>query len=252
MLAVGAALAVLGPYGSFAMGPLATRLAYWIPAALGGYLIVRPTVIVAARAAERLDLPPTAGLAAGVLVAAAPMTLFIWWLNGRGFADFPTLEGWLQLYAQIAIIGAVVTLLFFLLERTPATSEGTVEAKPATVHPSLSAPNSADPSPTSEPAFLARLPPHLRGDLLALEMEDHYVRAHAPGGSALILLRLRDAVAELDGVEGLRVHRSWWVARDAVESVAQDGRNVRLKLRGGLEAPVARASVSVLRAAGWL
>ena len=38
-----------------------------------------------------------------------------------------------------------------------------------------------------------------------------------------------------------------------VETQAQiDGRNLRLKLSNGLSAPVARASVATLRAAGWL
>jgi DNA-binding LytR/AlgR family response regulator len=59
-------------------------------------------------------------------------------------------------------------------------------------------------------------------------------------------------VAELDGVEGAQVHRSWWVARDAVEDVKREERNVRLVLPGGLEAPVSRARVAELKDAGWL
>ena len=83
-------------------------------------------------------------------------------------------------------------------------------------------------------------------------MEDHYVRAHTPHGSELILIPLRQAVDELAGVEGLRVHRSWWVARAAVEGAAEGGRNLRLRLRGGLTAPVARSAVAAVREAGWL
>lgn len=243
MLGVGAALAILGPFGSFAMGPLATRLAYWIPAALGGWLIFRPTTVLAGRAAQRLDFPEAVGHVAGVLVAAAPMTLFIRWLNNENPANRLPFETWLQLYVQIAVIGAVVTLLFALLSRPRVAAE-----------PVLPPSSDPVPAPVSAPAspFLERLPPHIRADLVALEMEDHYVRAHSPGASALILLRMRDAVAELDGVEGMRVHRSWWVARDAVEKVVQDRRNVRFLIRGGLEVPAARAGIPALRAAGWL
>jgi DNA-binding LytR/AlgR family response regulator len=50
----------------------------------------------------------------------------------------------------------------------------------------------------------------------------------------------------------MRVHRSWWVARDAVEQVEQDGRSLRLALRGGVQAPVARSMVPAVKAAGWL
>ncbi|MFC3712590.1 LytTR family DNA-binding domain-containing protein [Sphingoaurantiacus capsulatus] len=88
--------------------------------------------------------------------------------------------------------------------------------------------------------------------MLALEMEGHYVRAHTAAGSTLILMRMRDAVAELDGIDGMQVHRSWWVARSAVENAAQHGRSITLRLKGGIKAPVARNSVPALRAAGWL
>jgi DNA-binding LytR/AlgR family response regulator len=83
-------------------------------------------------------------------------------------------------------------------------------------------------------------------------MEDHYVRAHTVLGSEMILMRLRDAMAELDDVEGQQIHRSWWVARHAVEDVRRDGRNLRLVLPGGLEAPVARANVAALKEQGWI
>lgn len=245
MVAVGFALAAIGPYGSFAMGGYATRLAYWLPAALGGYAIVRPTVLLTAAAADRLSLFPTAGLAAGVLVASLPLSVFILWLGGGSWQRPPPFEGWLQLYIQVALIGGGVTLLFYLLER-PATDAAATpvetEAPPAV--PPLDVPVA--------PQFLKRLPPHLRTGLVALEMEDHYVRAYANGSSTLVLLRMSDAVAELAGVDGLRVHRSWWVARDAVEEIIPAGRSVGLKLRGGIMAPVSRSRLPALRAAGWL
>jgi DNA-binding LytR/AlgR family response regulator len=110
------------------------------------------------------------------------------------------------------------------------------------------APRSA---PVETRSFLDRLPPRLGRTLLCLQMEDHYVRAYTDRGSELILLPLKAAVAELDGA-GLQVHRSWWVARAAVTGAVQDGRNLKLKLVNGLEAPVSRASIAALREAGWL
>jgi DNA-binding LytR/AlgR family response regulator len=100
--------------------------------------------------------------------------------------------------------------------------------------------------------FLTRLPPRLGRDLLCLQMEDHYVRAHTAAGSDLILIPLHQAVAELQGLEGLQVHRSWWVSRSAVLEVERDGRSVRLKLRNGVSAPVSRRAVAALKAAAWI
>lgn len=106
-------------------------------------------------------------------------------------------------------------------------------------------------APPAATPFLDRLPAHLGRDLIALAMEDHYVRAHTPAGSTLILMRMRDAVAELAGMDGAQVHRSWWVSRSHVTGAQRDGRNVRLLLTGGIEAPVARGQIEPLQAAGW-
>ena len=78
------------------------------------------------------------------------------------------------------------------------------------------------------------------------------MRVHTALGSELVLMRLRDAMSHVAHIEGAQVHRSWWVARLAVEDVSREGRNVRLVLAGGLEAPVSRAQVSELKDAGWL
>jgi DNA-binding LytR/AlgR family response regulator len=65
-------------------------------------------------------------------------------------------------------------------------------------------------------------------------------------------MRLSDAIAELEGLEGAQTHRSWWVARDAVEEARRDGERVTLVLKGGAEAPVSRPNIRPLREAGWL
>jgi DNA-binding LytR/AlgR family response regulator len=63
---------------------------------------------------------------------------------------------------------------------------------------------------------------------------------------------MADAVAELEGVEGARTHRSWWVARAAVAAAAKaDGRAV-LTLKSGVAAPVSRTALPALRSEGWL
>ena len=64
-------------------------------------------------------------------------------------------------------------------------------------------------------------------------------------------MRLVDAIGELEGLEGAQTHRSWWVARDAVESARRDGDKVTLVLKGGAEAPVSRPNIKPLRDAGW-
>jgi hypothetical protein len=102
------------------------------------------------------------------------------------------------------------------------------------------------------PKFFAHLPTKLKGaELFAVEAEDHYLRLHTSLGQDLILMRLADAIEELEGVEGAQTHRSWWVARAAVTSAERfDGRAV-LTLKDGSEAPVSRGFAKALRTAGW-
>ena len=85
-----------------------------------------------------------------------------------------------------------------------------------------------------------------------MEAEDHYLRLHTSKGQDLILMRLSDAVAELEGIEGAQVHRSWWVARDAIaDAVRGDGR-ATLTLKDGAEVPVSRTYARLLRERDWI
>lgn len=67
----------------------------------------------------------------------------------------------------------------------------------------------------------------------------------------MILCRMEDAARELDGL-GLRVHRSWWVAADAVEGSDREGQRTLLRLTDGRRVPVGRSFRADLKAAGWL
>ncbi|TBR25014.1 MAG: LytTR family transcriptional regulator, partial [Reyranella sp.] len=102
------------------------------------------------------------------------------------------------------------------------------------------------------PDFLRRVPPALGRDLLALEMEDHYLRIHTTLGSDLVLMRLRDALAELGAERGQQVHRSWWVAEGAVASVDRSTGRLILILRNGLRVPVSKTYRDSVKEAGWV
>ncbi|MGD2134479.1 MAG: LytTR family DNA-binding domain-containing protein, partial [Maricaulaceae bacterium] len=110
----------------------------------------------------------------------------------------------------------------------------------------------ADGAAPGRAPFLDRLPSKLKGaQVLAVQAEDHYLRVHTSAGDDLILLRLSDAERELAPLDGLRVHRSWWVARDAVAEVDRAEGRMTLKLKNGLEAPVSRTYARAVREAGW-
>ncbi len=116
-----------------------------------------------------------------------------------------------------------------------------------------------DPPATNPPQhaggeirFLKRIPNAIAGDLLSLRTEDHYLRIHTTAGSDLILFRLKDALAELDGADGMQVHRSYWVAREAIEVIERKGRKTMLVLKDGQHVPVSVSFMPAVRNAGWL
>ncbi|WP_422055840.1 LytTR family DNA-binding domain-containing protein [Sphingomonas sp.] len=247
MVAIGVVLALIGPFGSFAAS-FGWRLLYWVPVIVAGYLIYRPIGAAASWLGHRLQLPIGPMWLVATLVATVPMTMLVWATGCSGICRPPeSIDRALIWYGQVLVIGGAVTFLLYL--RSP---RGAAAPLPAEERSPDSPPEPASAAAMPGSPFLDRLPPHLGTTLIALEMEDHYVRAHTAVGSDLILMRMRDAIGELAGVPGMQVHRSWWVAQTAVAAVERDGRNVRLELSNGLRAPVSRERVAALRETGWI
>lgn len=245
LLGAALVLALLGPFGTFADLTLTQRLAYWVGLIGLGGLAFELLTLAASRLLRERPEAWRALLAGVTLAVAAPMTLAVALLEKslRG-KDMLHPLGLAELFVYVLLVTLLVSAIPVWLE---LRDRGLLAAPTATAP----LPDQAPPPP-SEPTFLARLPARLGRDLLALEMEDHYVRAHTAEGSDLILMRLRDAIAELAGLDGMQVHRSHWVAAAAVSVVERkpDGKLV-LVLRNGLRVPVSRSHASAVREAGW-
>lgn len=93
---------------------------------------------------------------------------------------------------------------------------------------------------TFTPRFMRLLPDNLRGEVLYLEAELHYLSVVTERGKALILYNLRDAIADMGDVPGVQTHRAFWVRRDQVEGFSRNGRQGRVRMRNGEEVPVSR------------
>lgn len=227
---VGLLLAALGPFGSYLNDGPAARGGYWIASTLLGLALYGGAL----RTANRLAPPGHRGrwlaLVAATLLASVPEALVTRTVAFRLWPQLAGLSlGWPLWFAQTATLGLALTAVaLFVLHRSTASVQA-----------------------VAPPAVAARPADPLATDVLALHMEDHYVRVHTPGGSSLVLMPLGRAIEGMVA-PGLRVHRSWWVARHAVTSVEGTSRAMRLHLSNGVVAPVARTAVTHLKAAGWL
>ncbi len=239
---IGLLLGVLGPFGSFNGGPLEYRLVYWVAIMWIGLVMLSLVLRLTLRAAERIDLPIWFALSAGTAIGAAPLSLAAALFSARFWPEnHGHLSPLLQTYGETLAISEPCAFAYYFLVRR--------RLPPARIQPAAPGPVATPPAASR---LLDRLPPRLGRELLCLQMEDHYVRAHTDRGSDLILTPLKAALAELGDIEGLQVHRSWWVARRAVAGSVVSGRSHALRLINGLEVPVSRACVAKVRAKGWL
>lgn len=231
LLALGLLMAVLGPYGTLEVPP-AVRTLYWLLAIVGGGAIgIAMDLVLGSRIGGFWKR-----VLAVTLAMTPAVTLLVYGLN-LWLLDAPPGIRWLpRLSWQVFVIAFLVMAMRALLWRR------VVETR------TLFMP----PMPEAERAFRLRLSARRRtARLIALEAEDHYVRVHTDAGSELISMRFADALAEIAQAHGYRVHRSWWVAADAIVDVRWRRGSGEAHLQGALVAPVSRNHAAVLKQAGW-
>lgn len=237
---VGLLLGFAGPFGTYPALPTTTRYAFWL-----GSTVVGVVLAVAAEASLPLTRLRSGAVRIGAVAAisALPMTFVVAWTMslvqpGRFFTP-------LQLPALYAAVAAVQLLVTYAMKITVRTTDSAGAPDRASV---VAEPES-EPIPAAfPPALLSRLPPGIGSDIIALETEDHYLRVHTVEGSALILMRMADAVALLDPRLGAQVHRRWWVAQAAVVDVRTEGQKLSLCLIDKSLVPVGRTFSPAARA----
>ena len=147
------------------------------------------------------------------------------------FGGTPSLGGFLLLLPGMATILAALQLTLFSFEKSRGEQELQHEAP------------CYEPSVRTRSAFAESLPLPLRHSAIyALKAEDHYVRVHTEHGQALLRMRMSDAVAMLDGEDGVKPHRSWWVARAAIGSLLRQRSRIVIQIPDGTEVPVSRSA----------
>ncbi len=237
---VGLLLGFAGPFGSYPAFPTAIRYAFWLGLTAAGVVTA-----IAADAVLSLTRVRAGAIRIGAvaLVSALPMTFVVaWTMSLVQPGRFYTPQ---QLLALFWGVSAVQLLVVYATTAIAPTADGAEAPGRA---PALPEPGAEAIPPAFPSALLRRLPPGIGSDIIALETEDHYLRVHAVGGSALILMRMADAVALLDPRLGAQVHRRWWVAQTAVAGVRSEGQKLYLCLIDKSLVPVGRTFSAAARA----
>lgn len=226
--AIGVALGFLGPFGTYADLTPVERYSYWIGLTLLMWLQDLTAFWALRRADQVRALPIWFQAALAALIGAIPTTFEVAYVEGLlRVGDVLTPISLMETFWSVAAVSLAVF--------TPLAVLGESRRRGAPAAPELA----------------SRLPPQLDAGIIALSAEDHYLRVYTERGDTLIHYRFSDAVRAL-GAAGVQVHRSWWVAKNAVERIERESSRHVLVLTGGVRVPVSRTYGLAARQAGLI
>lgn len=225
-IALGVFLGFAGPFGSFQSLASPQRYAFWFGLVATGYGLAIATLQILRPAAAFARLPKVAAIVLVGLISTLPMMFVVAWALDVVFGRSTPPGQLVSLYLSVAAVQLIIA----------GIAAWPFLARPAPVAADLN----TDP-------FFERVPDRLGRDLLALEAQDHYLLVHTRRGSALIYMRLSEAVQILPPQLGFQAHRRWWVARREVAGLRRDGHQTLIELTGGLTVPVGRTYLAAVR-----
>jgi hypothetical protein len=240
-IAAGTLTTLAGPFGTYLSMGLIERAVYW-------YALIGASIIIAMPIRRYVDIvlsdhgfwPRSSCTTVLFTLIFTPFLIGVnWLLLGIQTTEFMPI--W-KIYLVVASVPLTVNPLVFIVLKIQR--EDVSETGSATLPAALTEPE--------RPRIFERLPERLGDDLLRLSVQDHFVCVHLAEGSETLRMRFGDAISEVDGIPGLRVHRSHWVAENAVAGHEFEAGKVILTLRDGSKIPVSRNYRADVEAAGLL
>jgi len=252
LLLLGAIFGLMQPAGSIALGRVGAIL-FWMLHAVAAIPSIAAAVWLLARL--RISLSPWVFVLASGVIAAIGLSLaalgleILFGVQDNDPGGVVLLQSWGFLGLWLVELGGLAppfVLAWVLINLPRLTRLGMSTAAPpfpAEVEPVVpQEPPREIPAPQvlgPPGGLLDQLPEALGTDVVLLTADLHYLHVHTPRGRTMLLYSLSDAESELDR-EGIRVHRSHWVADRHVRGLRRKGSTLVCQLTGGLEVPVSR------------
>ncbi|MBO6639434.1 MAG: LytTR family transcriptional regulator [Roseitalea sp.] len=219
-----ALLGLVGPFDSFSEMSLAERTLYWGLVVVGSFAAGLFVSMLTTVAAEGKGVSTPVALLLGSLAAALPIAVY----NGLVQSVFFR-NGFPAEFAEVLPYSLVISVIVAFTYRYGRPDDP--EPRPVF----------DDPARASVPSALVEKLPHRIGrDVISVQAQDHYVNVTTPLGSALVLMKLSHAERDLADLDGLRVHRSWWVRKRHVKRLVRADGRLRVETSDGASIPVGR------------
>lgn len=225
---------LVGPFSTYDRFPIAQRFLYWAALVGGSFFpalwLTQLLRNVISGSVIRRDY--LAVFALGVILGPV-----LWWVNRIILGEM--LARWGALIEHIVLVW-VVCLLPLLVRQVVRIAVEEVPERSA----------EADSEVQVDVPILLHLSPELRGPIRRVSANERQSLIYTEKGEASLRMRFADALIQLDGASGMQVHRSHWLAFDAIDNVRQDGRRYVAKLKCGGIVPVSPANIDGLLESG--
>lgn len=248
---IGLFIGFMRPFGMDQFS-LLLSMSYWVFTCVCGYFIYMPCIHLGHKYLAKNVTAPWQRVAISSLLAGLLMSLVVPFIGWLFFNSTPPLgDNFLLALPNTLVIGSIITFVSMLQNHVNhqkqqlEQSQHVIEQSQKVIEQHQ---QSRDIDTIQIEQFMGLLPLEKRGQLLCLEMDDHYLKVHTDKGQHMLLMRLKDALMQLEGFPGLQTHRSWWVANHAVVSVNKENRKMSLLLTNHLEVPVSRTFVEAVKA----
>lgn len=209
-------LAIIGPFATYEDMPFLNRLVFWFITFAGVGFFMHVMMKLALSTKYLRGQSRFLRLAIGAAFGALPGAAVVVFVNGVFRPGDIRPETLPSIWMQVTAIGYLVGLVEYIDWRETITHI-----------PGL-----------ARTQFHKRLPAEIGDDIISLSMQDHYVEVTTTRDKQLVLIRLSDAIDELDGLDGLRIHRSHWVARRHLTGMERLKTKATAQLSDGRTLPV--------------
>ncbi len=244
-----------GPFLTLSLLSFGERLIYWgiaVPMAFFTALFIVAFLAPLLREAHRWKSVVAKTAAMGVL-----FTPFIY---GWTVLMVPSVDGITTDYARflrdviLISLAVFVTLEIFMARKIAKirAGDGFADAAPE-LYALQDTPDTSDVPQiprANRSRLLRRIVAGDPGPVLRLEALDHFVTVVTSAGQYNLRMRFADAVDEMDGVEGIRAHRSHWVAQHAILGAERQNNRLFVHVACGARIPVSRKYLPQIEALG--
>ncbi len=217
------------------------------------WAVLYPVMAMVTAAFHKRHAPLLLRQVLSCFIAALPLSfIFAWIHNTLGLGADTAEITWMsiaeyddlifQRYFKVSVaitpLWTLLTYKWYLQQEQKIQTPNPVVEEEITLEPTTT--TNLEPKRPA-PAFIEKMTKPIGREPWAIKAEQHYIRIYTQLGDEMVLYRFSDAIKGLEGFDGLQVHRSYWVAINAIESIENGGSSMTLKLKNEIEVPVSKS-----------